>query len=135
ACIGLRSLVVERREQIRLMRQRFAELKHAEDTFAHRRNAQEERRREADMAIQHRADADSEVERQGGRLVYAWQDYFDGLRQLRVDPAANEPALAALADWVVTIEGDNPAQRLLQHALEESGLRLAKLRVDLEGKR
>ena len=135
ASIGLRNLVVERREQIRLVRERFAELKHADDTFAHRRNAQEERRREADMALQHRADADAEVERQGGSLVSAWQDYFDGLRQLRIDPAADAPALTALADWVVAIEGDNPAQRLLQQALEESGFRLAKLRVDLEGKR
>jgi uncharacterized protein (TIGR02680 family) len=135
ACTGLRNLVVERREQIRLMRERCAELKHAEDVFAHRRNAQEEQRREAEMAIQHRADADAEVEWQGRSLVRTWQDYLDGLRQLQVDPAANAAALATLADWVVAIEGDNPAQRLLQHALEENGLRLAKLHVDLKAQR
>lgn len=135
ACTGLRNLVVERREQVRLMRERYTELKHADDAFAHQRNAQEERRREADTAIQHRADADGEVERQGRGLVGAWQDYFDGLRQLRVDPAANAAALAALADWVVAVEGNNPAQRLLQQALEENGLRLAKRRVDLEARR
>ena len=135
ACTGLRNLVVERREQIRLMRERYAELRHAEDAFAHQRNAQEERQREAGMAIQNRACADAEVERQGRSLVGAWQGYFDDLRQLRVDPAANAAALAALADWVVAVEGDNPAQRLLQHALEENGLRLAKLRVDLEAQR
>jgi uncharacterized protein (TIGR02680 family) len=131
----LRELVVERREQIRLMRERYAELDRAENAFAYRRNAQEERRHEADMTIEHRAEADAAVERQGSSLVGAWQGYLDGLKQLQVDPAATAPALAALADWVVAVEGDNPAQRLLQRALEENALRLAKLRVDLEAQR
>lgn len=135
ASVGLRNLVAERREQIRLMRVRYASLERAEDAFAHQRNAREDRRREADMAIRLRADADAEVEQQGYGLVSAVQDYFDGLRQLRVDPAANAAALAALADWVVTVEGDNPAQSLLRRALEENGLRLAKLHADLDAQR
>ena len=49
---------------------------------------------------------DIEVEREGQALVETWERYFGSLTQLKVSPDEGLAVLAALADWVIALQGD-----------------------------
>ncbi|HEX4077987.1 MAG TPA: TIGR02680 family protein [Rhizomicrobium sp.] len=129
----LRNLVACRREQIALLRRRQSEVAQAEATYLRRREILDERRLEAEAAIERRARADAEVEGQGRILLETWDRYFTGLAQLQTGPGERFTALAALAEWVVTLQGDDPARHLLQAAYQRASVSLAERRVALDG--
>ncbi|WP_428390628.1 DUF2397 family protein [Lichenicoccus sp.] len=58
--------------------------------------------------------------------------HFSSLKQLPIDPEDRFTALTALAEWTGTLQGDNPAQRLLQSAYEEASRTLARRGAALE---
>ncbi|MBV9114551.1 MAG: TIGR02680 family protein [Hyphomicrobiales bacterium] len=125
---ALQELVDTRREHIGLLRRR-----HEEVAAVWLRHAQEmrilgERQEEARLATERRRRADADVERHGEALVRAWEDHFERLRQLAVD--ADAP-LAALADWVARLDGNNPARAALLAAQQRASLRLAERRAEL----
>ena len=135
ACAGLRSLVLGRREQIAVLRQRHAELAAAESRQQQCRQARDERQDAVEAAAQRREQADTEVEQQGRQLIEAWERHFGSIQQLHVSPDDSVAALAALADWVLGLDGDNPARHCLQAAQQQASLRLAQRRVSLDGQR
>jgi uncharacterized protein (TIGR02680 family) len=135
ACSDLRALVVNRREQIALLRRRHAEVATAETQHAHHQRVRDDRRDAAEAAAERRDQADADVERQGEALIQAWDGHFAALKQLHISPDDNRAALAALAEWVVSLHGDNPARRQLQAAQQHTNLLLAQRRVALDGQR
>jgi uncharacterized protein (TIGR02680 family) len=135
ACTELYALLRNRREQIALLRRRHAELERAEAAHGQRRQMQDERQAEAETAAEQRTRADTEVDRQGLVLVESWERHFAELNQLTVDSDEGAAALAALADWVVTMQGDNPARRLLQAAQQRASQRLAERGATLDRQR
>jgi uncharacterized protein (TIGR02680 family) len=131
----LRTLAVHRREQVALLRRRLSEAAQAETVHAQCQQTRDERQLEADAAAERRAQADAVVEQQGRLLVESWERYFAGLDQLEINPDDGTAALAALAEWVAVMQGDNPAQRLLQDAQQRASQRLAERAVSLDGRR
>ena len=129
---GLRSLVAGRREQVALLRRRQAEVAQSDALQQQRRHARDERQEAAEAAAERREQADAGIEREGQALVQAWARHVAGLTQLRVDA---ELALAALVEWVIGLQGDNPAQQALQQAQQQASVQLAARRVELVGQR
>ncbi len=132
AAAALRALLAGRREQIALLRRRHAELAQAEGLSQQRLMARDERHEAVAAAALRREQADAGIEREGQSLRSAWERHLAGLQQLRVDAQA---VLAALADWVVNLQGDNPAQQALQQAQAQASVQLAAQRVALLGQR
>ena len=135
ACGELRKLVAARREQIALLRRRQAEVARAEADYNRRQEIQDERQSDAEDAAKRRTEADTEVERQGQDLAESWDRHFTHLRQLQVDADGRFAALTALAEWTGTLQGDNPARRLLQSAHEVASFSLAQRRAALDSQR
>lgn len=131
----LHALVARRREQIGLLRGRHAEVEQAETSHAQRRQIEDDRKLEAETAAERRAQADAEVEQQGRVLAESWERHFASLRQLEIGRDDGDAALAALAEWVIVMHSDNPAQRLLQAAQQRANQRLAERSVLLDGRR
>ena len=127
--LELRALVGARRDQLDLVRRHHTAVARAEDLHAQTQRVQNEKQDDADAATQRRAQADADVERESRTLVEAWDAHFAGLRQLQLTA---EAPLAALADWVGGIAGDNPAQQALHAAQQQASLRLAASRVELD---
>ena len=132
AAAALRALLTQRREQIALLRRRHAELAQAEALRQQRLMARDERHDAVEAAALRREQADAGIEREGQALQRGWERHLAGLQQLQVDA---EAVLAALADWVVSLQGDNPAQQALQQAQAQANVRLAALRVGLLAQR
>lgn len=132
---GLLSLVAERREQIRVLDGRRAEVTRAEDRHARCREIQDERRAEVETASERRTQADADVEQKGRALVEGWDRHLESLQQLDVGTEEGAATLASLAEWVVDLEGDNPAARALQAAQHRTSQRLAERGVVLAGQR
>ena len=97
-----------------------------------RRQARDERQDAAEAAAARREQADTGIGREGQALVQAWERHAAGLTQLRLDV---ERALAALVEWVVGLQGDNPAQEALQQAQQQASVQVAARRVELNGQR
>jgi uncharacterized protein (TIGR02680 family) len=119
----LRALVARRRQHLVLLRRRLDEVDAAQ---RHKQVVQEQhdaRAEEFEDAAARRLQADEAVEQQATALVAAWQRHFEGLEQLR--PADPDDALAALADWVAALAGDNPARRVLLAAQQLASERFA----------
>lgn len=135
ACAELRKLVASRREQITLLRRRQEEVTRAEADYIRRREIQDERRNDAADAAERRTQADTEVDRQGRDFTEEWDRHFTSMRQLIIDPDDRFVALTALAEWTNTLQGDNPARRLLQSAHETASFSLAQRRVALDEQR
>jgi uncharacterized protein (TIGR02680 family) len=127
-----RKLAEDRREQIALLRRRHTEAARLENLHAQRLRERDDRREDAAAAAARRDACDAQVETEGHALVGAWSDHFAGLRQLQL--SSLEP-LAALTDWVVAPDGDNPAREALEAAHQESGHRLASEAAELEARR
>jgi uncharacterized protein (TIGR02680 family) len=131
----LRALVLVRREQIALLHRRHAEVASAESLRTQRRGARDESQDAADAATERREQADVDVESQGRYLVECWEGHFAGLQQLQVGSNDSVVALTVLADWVATLQGDNPALRCLQGAQQHASLSFARRRMALDGQR
>ncbi|MBI5165872.1 MAG: TIGR02680 family protein [Magnetospirillum sp.] len=114
--------VAMRRDHLALLRRHREALNQAQTVLAGRQQAVRDRLDDHATALERRRQADAAVEGQGKALVEAWIAHFDGLRQLRCDPA--EP-LSALADWVVGLDGENPASAALRSAQFAHAQRLA----------
>ncbi|WP_244846025.1 TIGR02680 family protein [Mesorhizobium sp. L-8-3] len=132
---GLRRLVAARREEIALLRRRHDEVAQTAAVHLRRREILDERRIAAEEAADGRTRADAEVEQQGRELVESWGRHLAALKQLEVDPDSQSAALTAVAEWTATLQGDNPARRLLQSAYQAAGLVLTQRRVALDGQR
>jgi len=130
---GLGAVVSERRDQIATLRRRDAEVAVAETLHAQHQTRHDEARETAEAAADRREQADADVEREGQTLVQCWQNCFADLKQLRIGPDDGFAALAALAEWVVALDGDNPARQRLQVAQQQASERLAAMRVALAG--
>ncbi|WP_437592255.1 TIGR02680 family protein [Sorangium sp. So ce1000] len=128
----LRSLIAARRGDFARLRRRQADVEKAETQHAERKQRRDETRFAAEEAAGRRAQADASVEREGQALVQSWDGYCARLTQLQLAP---EAPLAALAEWVVHLEGDNPALQALQAAQQRCSVRLAARRWDLVSQR
>ncbi len=123
----LRHATTTRREQLALVQRRVGDVTQAEAAHAHRQHARDERVDETEAAAARRSAADATVEAEGNRLVEAWQQHFTHLVELQVD----EPPLPALALWVASMQGDNPARAVLLQAQQRAADVLAQLRARL----
>ncbi|WP_428667549.1 TIGR02680 family protein [Reyranella sp.] len=132
---GLSALVRSRSEQIALLRRRQREVERAESVHAQRRQLQDEQRDEAEAASRRRDDADADVERQGSTLVADWERYLATLVRLAVDPDEGSATLAAMTEWVITLQGENPARLLLQAAQQRTSRDFAERAAVLDGLR
>ena len=132
---GLAALVRSRNEQIALLRRRHAEVERAESSHAQRRQMQDEQRADAEAAARRRDDADAEVERQGTALVADWERHFAALDQLAIEPEEGSTALAATAEWVMALQGENPARLVLQAAQQRANQNFAERAAALDGQR
>lgn len=135
ACSRLNALVARRREDIALLRRRRDEVDRTERRHAEERRARDERQIDADRAVERRAQADAGVEQQGRAAVSDWERHFAGLQQLATTADESAAALAALAEWVVVMDGDNPAGRLLLSLQQRAAERLAERGAALDGRR
>ena len=135
ACAEIGKLVAGRREQIALLRRRHDEVARAEADHVRRRETLDERQSEAEAAAEARTQADAEFERQGQDLADRWDRHFLDLIQLQVDPDSRFAALVVLAEWTGTLQGDNPARRLLQSAHETASFSLAQRHAALDAER
>ncbi|MBV9532145.1 MAG: TIGR02680 family protein [Bradyrhizobium sp.] len=135
ACSGLNALVAQRREEIALLRRRWDEVDRAERKHAEEGRIRDDRQLDADRAAERGAQADVGVERQGQVLVREWERHLAGLEQLTITAEASAAALAALAEWVVTIDGHNPVRPILLSLQQRAAKRLAERSAALEGRR
>ena len=132
---ALSALARDRSEQIALLRRRHADVERAALQHAHRRQLQDEQREEAEAAAQRREQADADVEYQGSALVADWENYLGALDRLAVDPEECSATLATLAEWVIALQGENPARAILQAAQQAASERLAERATLLEAQR
>lgn len=128
----LRRAALARREQVDLLLRRCEEAERAAQDHAEMQARRDERLDEADAATERCEAADSAVERQGDALLQAWQAHLEGLRQLRVP--ADADLLQALAAWIASLEGDNPARAALHAAQQAAAQRLAQRHVTLQAR-
>lgn len=135
ACSDLNSLVAQRRKDIALLRRRRDEMDRAGQKHADERRIRNDRQLDADRAAERRAQADAEVEQQGQVLVSDWERHFAGLAQLTISSEENTSALAALAEWVVAMDGDNPARRILLALQHRAAERAAQRSAVLDDRR
>ena len=119
---ALRSLVPRRREELQVIGRRLDACAEAAAALHRRQDEGRERAEVLAEATARRAACDSEVLREGDRLVDAWTSHAAALRELRLDA---EAVLPRLADWAAAQDGENPALRALQAAQQEASLRLA----------
>lgn len=129
---AMRNAVAARREQLALLQRRHGELRQAGSLLAQRQEAQRERHAEHEDCAARRGTADTAVERAAQALVEAWTAHCNALVQLRLD---DDSPLAALNDWVLLPDGDNPAQVALRAAQQHASVRHAATQVELATRR
>lgn len=135
ACADLHTGVMQRREQISLLRKRRAEADVAVIRHTNARQARDEKFEALEATLRHREQADAQVEEVGKELQTAWDRHFADLTQLQLKFGDVQAVLGALSEWVSTLLGENPARRLLRQAQQEASTRLAQRGVVLEGQR
>lgn len=135
ACADLRHAVARRRDQIATLRRRHVEVRAAEEKNFQSERIRDERQDTLAAAVSRREQADADVEREGRNAIESWEHHFANLEQLEVGPDDGRAAVAALADWVLSLHGDNPARQLLQAVQQRANLSLARRRVALDDRR
>ena len=110
---SVQASLAARHDQVRVLRRRQAELGQARTEHRRREQLRDERKGVFDEAAAAREEADAEVEREGTALVDAWDRHAASLVRLRW---AEEPQLDELAQWVRTLEGEDPLRRRLAEA-------------------
>ncbi len=134
ACAGLHALVTRRREEIALLRRAPGRLDRAALAHAEARRIRDDRRVDADGAAQRRAQADAEVVTTGPSPDRRLGAPHCAARTAHCHSDEGAAALVALAEWVVVIDGDNPARRVLQAAQQGAAERLAERGAALDGR-
>ncbi|MDB5771305.1 MAG: hypothetical protein JWM42_1679 [Burkholderia sp.] len=119
----LRDLVIRRRGHLAQLQRRRRELEVAEHDRGHQQRQRDERADELEDATARAAEAEAGIRLRGTQTVESWQRHIAALRQLQLTDA--DAVLDALADWVVTLDGDNPARVALQRAQQHASERLA----------
>jgi uncharacterized protein (TIGR02680 family) len=127
---SLRDQAHARRQHIATLRKRHLELDQARLQRDRRQEQRDEAATDAEQAAERALQAESELELEATQILQRWQDHFAALRVLQ--PPATEPALAALANWARTLDGDNPARRVLESAQLAATHRLAAERAQLD---
>lgn len=120
---ALRELAARRRTHLAQMQKRLRMLESAEREHAQEQRQRNERADELEDAAAQVAAAELAVEQCGAALLDGWQRHCAGLRQLQMADA--EAVLAALAEWVANLDGDNPARAALHRAQQQASQRLA----------
>jgi uncharacterized protein (TIGR02680 family) len=134
ACGALRTLAVARRKDIALVRDLLAQVASAEAMLVQRREVRDEKAAAVQAATARRESADQAVDAEGEALVAAWDRHLPDLEQLATSAESRHAAVTALSEWVRSLDGDNPARRLLEAAQQEYNVRSAQRRVALEGR-
>lgn len=126
----LRQLGEERRNDVAHLRRRHGEVTQAGQNYNQQLERRNDLRDEAERAATKQEAADAEVEHQGDMLVVAWQKHLDNLGQVQI--GAKVQLIAELAEWVVKLQGKNPALSGLLTAQQEANVRLAEVRSKLD---
>ncbi|MDP3844493.1 MAG: TIGR02680 family protein [Oxalobacteraceae bacterium] len=121
---ALRDLALRRRAHLAQLQKRLRLLESAEREHAQEQRQRNERADELEDAATQAAAAELAAGRCAAALLDGWQLHCDGLRQLQIADA--DAALAALADWVANLAGDNPARAALHRAQQQASRRLAE---------
>ncbi len=126
--LRLRERISERRDNVRHVRRLIATLADAESEHFLKKSMHDTAVDALDEANVRRAAADESFEIEGHALVEAWTAHFASLKELH----PKDEALALLPDWVVKLDGENPALRSLLEARDATSHRLAEATVALE---
>ncbi|MEO5558215.1 MAG: TIGR02680 family protein [Dokdonella sp.] len=126
----LREQARDRRQHIATLRKRHRELDEARVQRERREEQRGDAAAAAEQASERTLQAEAELELQATQILQRWQEHFAALRVLQ--PHASEPALVALAGWARTLDGDNPARRVLDSAHLAATHRLAAARAQLD---
>jgi uncharacterized protein (TIGR02680 family) len=130
---GLREAVRQRRAELALIQERLQATEEAARVRAGAQGDRDMRVDDLDDAAAALAGAEQRLLDSAQTLQTAWQDYAGGLRELVL--ADQEAVLGALADWVSTLEGENPALAALALARHGNTMRLAQRQAELEQQR
>jgi uncharacterized protein (TIGR02680 family) len=90
----------------------------------------DERADELADSTAHAIEAQKLSEQRGLALVAAWEGYFSQLKQLSI--ADIDVVLAALAEWIINLDGENPARGALHAAQQSASQRLTYGIIELE---
>jgi uncharacterized protein (TIGR02680 family) len=126
---SLRALVARRREDLAAMQRLVRALDAAERDRAQEQGQRDDRADELTQAAAQVAEAELQIGQRGTALVDAWQRHADDLRELKIEEV--DAVLTALADWVSSLDGENPARAALHQAQQHASLRLAQREADL----
>lgn len=126
----LRALGQSRREQVKLLQRRSAEVTHAQHHHDTQLQWLNEVRGQVEDATVRREQADAEVGSEGDQLITLWQSHLDGLLTLQI--SAPDVVVDGLRAWVLDPEKENPAASALLDAHHEALQRLAATRAELE---
>lgn len=130
---ALRDLAARRRTHLAQLQRRLRILEGVEHEHAQDQRQRNERADELEDAAAQVAAAELAVEQCGAALLDRWQRYCAGLRQLQI--IDTDAALAALAEWVANLDGDNPARAALHRAQQQASQRLAGRDAELRQQR
>ena len=120
----LRELAGERNRELAVVNGRLRQVTQAMERRNAAQLARDERAEDLADAAERATEAEASVAAHGAGLLDAWQTHAAALRELSLaDP---EAVFAALADWVVTLCGQNPAREALEQAQHAGSLRLAQ---------
>lgn len=125
---GLQERISEQRDNVKHVRRLIATLADAETDHSLKKSIYCAAVDALNEANEQRAYADESFEIEGRALLEAWTAHFASLKQLRPE----DGALALLADWVMKLDGENPALRSLLEARDATSHRLAVAKVALE---
>ncbi len=128
----LRNAAVKRRDEIRHMEQRHAQLAARRATLQTQQDNHRDRLAEAEEVAERRQQAEFEADAAGSALVDAWSDHSCTLKELEFDGDAVLPALAA---WTARPRGSNPAQAALVSAHARASVRYATRQASLAASR
>ena len=130
---ALRELAVRRREHLAQIQRRLRAVESTEREYGQEQRRRNERADELEDAAAQAAAAELAAEQCGAALVDRWQRHCAGLQQLHLPDA--DLVLTALAEWVATLDGDNPARAALHRAQQQASARLAEHEAELRQQR
>lgn len=126
---ALRDLATRRRTHLAQLQRRLRILESAEHEHTQEQRQRNERVDELEDAAAQVAAAERAVEHCAAAVLDGWQRHCAGLRQLQI--ADVDAMLATLAEWVASLDGDNPARVALHRAQQQASQRLAERDAEL----
>ena len=118
-----------RRQDIAVVRGLIGELTTRAMELSNRQARFDEAKDELDEARESRVQSEEDFDAEGRTHGQSWSDHFGTLVELRVEAA---PALEAVGDWVLTLEGEHPGQRTLEGAHAAAVLALSTEQVAVD---